>query len=800
MQDTKEKSVNRISYLTAAVFMTAFICILAMFVLFTDTVYGDENAVLKVVNGSKTVEFYLTGDGKTEDIRLYTKDSSGNKNFVPNYENGKRLKYSSINDVGTVSIPDEAEAYGPELKEILKAAGVDISKLKGKSITFNGDGYKKTLNWTELITKRYFCPNATSNSGKAVSDDPDKTIVPVMIDFNKYYKTNGKLDNGGTLRIGQASPNDHNEPLFVKYMACAKGTAEAPVTGIIKINDKSTGAWKNDVEPINDSVVDPGEELDFAFGSQTDRDLGIGHGYVYYTMDGSEPNLLSAIYNWNPKFETEFTGPSVPLGCSEVTVKTKIMGLGRNESPVKTFKYSVAEHVTVIDETANADNKTSFTKKQLLDLAKEEAGGSLNSYNYSAYNHMDNYDENKDIKGVTVEKLLQEAGVDVDSLDGDTRVKFTGYDGFSKILTAEQLFKEKRYYFPNGSEGTGLGRKGSPAALDNKVETPAIIGFDDYEDDNFGDATFAVAQVTPNEKNKPVFVQNLLYGTITILAEPAVKSTQIQSITENVYVGNEVKFDIPANEYDSLIYYTIDGSDPVINGHIYNYDNFYRDDVRTYGPSFAEPGEYTLKIVVKHHGKLDSDVKEFKINAQDIGRTTGISAKLSAYNTVTVSGYKTAGANNYIIYYKASTDSSWKTYKTAKTSASIKCSPGKTYSFKVLPYAETRDIEAIYGDYSKTVAIKTLKQVKLTAKNIKKKAVKLSWTKDVGCSGYRVYRALGSGKYKSVKTLSAKNTSWTNKKLKKGKTYKFKIKSYKNEDGKKVYAPYSAVKTVKIKK
>ena len=68
--------------------------------------------------------------------------------------------------------------------------------------------------------------------------------------------------------------------------------------------------------------------------------------------------------------------------------------------------------------------------------------------------------------------------------------------------------------------------------------------------------------------------------------------------------------------------------------------------------------------------------------------------------------------------------------------------------------------------------------------------------------GYVVYRATKkNGKYAAVKTINkGKTVTFTNKNLKKGKTYYYKIKAYKKVNGKKALGQFSAVKSVKIKK
>ncbi|MCQ4635726.1 hypothetical protein NE619_03210 [Anaerovorax odorimutans] len=74
------------------------------------------------------------------------------------------------------------------------------------------------------------------------------------------------------------------------------------------------------------------------------------------------------------------------------------------------------------------------------------------------------------------------------------------------------------------------------------------------------------------------------------------------------------------------------------------------------------------------------------------------------------------------------------------------------------------------------------------------KSVKLSWKAVKGTDGYQVYRATKkNGSYKKVKTTASK--SWTNKNLTTGKTYYYKVRTYKKENGKTTYGGFS--KTVK---
>lgn len=74
-----------------------------------------------------------------------------------------------------------------------------------------------------------------------------------------------------------------------------------------------------------------------------------------------------------------------------------------------------------------------------------------------------------------------------------------------------------------------------------------------------------------------------------------------------------------------------------------------------------------------------------------------------------------------------------------------------------------------------------------------KKSAKLSWTalKD-NATGYRIYRKIKGGKYAKVKTITKASTaSWTNKGLKKGKTYYYKVRAYKSITSGELWGAYS---------
>lgn len=97
------------------------------------------------------------------------------------------------------------------------------------------------------------------------------------------------------------------------------------------------------------------------------------------------------------------------------------------------------------------------------------------------------------------------------------------------------------------------------------------------------------------------------------------------------------------------------------------------------------------------------------------------------------------------------------------------------------------------------IAAAKAQKVKGLKVKVKKNKATVTWKKNVTVTGYEVYRSTKkkSG-YKKVKTLK-KNTKikFVNKKLKKGKKYFYKVRSFTTIDGKVYYGKYTAVKATK---
>lgn len=177
----------------------------------------------------------------------------------------------------------------------------------------------------------------------------------------------------------------------------------------------------------------------------------------------------------------------------------------------------------------------------------------------------------------------------------------------------------------------------------------------------------------------------------------------------------------------------------------------------------------------------------------------------SAYNSTKLSWSAMSGAEGYQVFRATSSKGTYKALKTVKTRSFTDSglTTGKTYYYKVRGY-KTIDGRRVYGEYSSVKSGKPSlgKVTSVKAAKGGTQKVKVSWKKVSGASGYVVYQSTKkSSGFKAVKTVKGNSTvKYTTVKLKKGKTYYFKVKAYRTVSKKKVYSPsYSSVVKYKVK-
>lgn len=178
-----------------------------------------------------------------------------------------------------------------------------------------------------------------------------------------------------------------------------------------------------------------------------------------------------------------------------------------------------------------------------------------------------------------------------------------------------------------------------------------------------------------------------------------------------------------------------------------------------------------------------------------VAQVNGVKVTSSAYNKLTVTWKPVTGAKGYHIYASTSKNGTYHwvggTKSTKFTDASVKT--GTTYYYKVEAY---RIVETqIFGKESEAAKGRTvlLAPTKLKAKKLTSKSAKLTWKKTSGATGYEIYRSTKkNGSY--AKLAAGKTTSYTDKKLQKGKKYYYKVRAYRVVNKKKVYSKYVTIR------
>lgn len=235
--------------------------------------------------------------------------------------------------------------------------------------------------------------------------------------------------------------------------------------------------------------------------------------------------------------------------------------------------------------------EVTFTRAELKAMSSE-----ITQKIYSAAN---NFPTEKVMyrQGVPLLYLLEQAGLK----DTAQQLKFTSSDGYARSFTYKELFQDQRCYF---------------AADGSRQTVPSIIAWADSSKgfNSMSDIELALTmgQRVKGEQNNPWFVKYL--ETIEVSTAAPGQWPQVTLSQSAGPDGITVKLD--HSDFDAVkIYYTLDGTNPDINSHLYNVSASY------YQPHLNQP------IVVK----TDTEIRAIAIGAgksdSTVASTRGASDK-----------------------------------------------------------------------------------------------------------------------------------------------------------------------------
>lgn len=169
------------------------------------------------------------------------------------------------------------------------------------------------------------------------------------------------------------------------------------------------------------------------------------------------------------------------------------------------------------------------------------------------------------------------------------------------------------------------------------------------------------------------------------------------------------------------------------------------------------------------------------------------------YNSVKLSWNKVKEAKGYQVYRATKKNGKYKKVKTttARSWRNKKLTTGKTYYYKVRAYKKT-DGKILYGKFSKKVKATARPARPALKLKTSKGKVTAKWSKVSGATHYQIYRASKkSGKYHKYGQTAKQ--SWTDQKIKQGKTYYYKVRACRTVKGKTVYGTFTKARKAKIK-
>lgn len=189
-------------------------------------------------------------------------------------------------------------------------------------------------------------------------------------------------------------------------------------------------------------------------------------------------------------------------------------------------------------------------------------------------------------------------------------------------------------------------------------------------------------------------------------------------------------------------------------------------------------------------------VQQIKLATPKLGKVVS-----AGYNALKLNWSKVNGADGYRVYVKV--NGQWKALGNTKSTTYVhkKLETGKNYTYTVKAYKNTKS-GTVWSSYDKkgitgkaALSAPSLRKAKRTSA---KKAT-LSWKKVNGASGYVVYRKTNNGRWQIVKKITKGNiTSFTDKKLSKGKKYTYTVRAYRTVGKKNIYSGYNK-KGLKVK-
>ena len=261
---------------------------------------------------------------------------------------------------------------GVKLSDLFDMAGIKGSAQQIRFIS--RDGYYMTFTVKELLRdERYRFPNFKSGDDDADGHIPGSSagatpVEPMLAlvsaegtDDPDYMNDSNALH----LMLGQRAVTEQTGPLFAKYVS------------EIRVLTDSPGTWAKPTANPSPGTVPAGTKVEL-HSPYDDIDK------VYYTLDGSTPDLESPMFNWVAKRWWSSRGMDTvkeinkPIVLTEdTTIKAITIGPGKYDSEVAEFTYKVTGTVNISDKIKPGEGGTvSLENEAVIEIPSGALTGS----------------------------------------------------------------------------------------------------------------------------------------------------------------------------------------------------------------------------------------------------------------------------------------------------------------------------------------------------------------------------------------------------------------------------------------
>jgi hypothetical protein len=288
--------------------------------------------------------FYITGDGVDKEV-VFTR---AQLEVMPQ----KRVLFSATNDFPYDLL---MIAEGVSLRTLLEQAGI---KANAQVIAFRGsDGYTGEFTIDELLNqKRYFFPDKT---------EVDPVIALKRAERSADFENMNEKDTP-VLCFGQRAQTEQTLLQSVKIIQIISVTTSDPgrwAKPVAKVIDPDT----QQKAPTQGGVVKKGSKIVLE---------GEPKAKIYYTTDGTEPNLDSKIFNESGC--GPLAGQHQPILVEkEATIKAKAVWGGKWDSKVVAFTFTTGRETGDNKDGVPGDASNMQPGKTFSDIQGHWAQGDI---------------------------------------------------------------------------------------------------------------------------------------------------------------------------------------------------------------------------------------------------------------------------------------------------------------------------------------------------------------------------------------------------------------------------------------